>query len=112
MAEDLFKGTPREDIDEFFKTYETTTVYYNLDNLLRLQYLHNLFDGKVKRFYRDQVYENELTYEDSKSKMIDQYNNATTQNLMRQYLQNLNFKSSMEKENCEITAGGNICVTP
>lgn len=67
--------------------------------------MHNIFDGEAKRFYSDQVYENLFTYEDEKSKMIFQYNRAKTQNHMRQYLQNLNLNSILEKENCDITAG-------
>ena len=38
-------------------------------------------------------------------KMVAQYNNVTTQNRMRQYLQNLKLSSVMEKENCDVTAG-------
>lgn len=73
-----FKATLREYIEEFFKTYETTTVDYKLGNLLKLQYLYNIFDGETKRVYSDEVNANLLTYEDVKSKMIEQYNNATT----------------------------------
>lgn len=35
--------------------------------------------------------------------LIDQYNNSTTQNLMRQYLQNLKLSTIMENENCDVT---------
>lgn len=37
VVEDLLKCTPVKDIEEFLKTYETTTVDYKLDNLLNLQ---------------------------------------------------------------------------
>lgn len=95
MSEDRFKGTSGEDVEEFFKTYETTSIYYKIDNKLKLQFLHNLFDGEAKRFYHDHVYPIVLTYEDAKSKMINQYNNTTTQNRMRQFLQNLSLSSIM-----------------
>lgn len=92
MAEDRFNHTPGEDKDQFFKTYETTVIDFKLDNLLTLQLLHKLFDEEFKKFYRDQLFENFLIYDDPQTKMIDQYIIAKPQNYMRQFLQNLNFK--------------------
>ena len=104
-VDDRFQGKSGEDIEEYFKNYETAIIDYKIDDTLKLQYLHNLFDDEAKRFYRDNVYQTSATYGEAKMKMVAQYNNVTTQNRMRQYLQNLKLSSVMEKENCDVTAG-------
>lgn len=103
MNEDRFNGKAGEDIEEYFKTYETAILDYKIDNTSKFQYLHNLFDNEAKRFYRDNVYPVSHTYEEAKRKMVMQYNNITTQNRMRQFLKNISLSSIMDKESCDIT---------
>lgn len=102
---DHFHGKTGEDITEFFKMYDIASVDYQLSYELKFQFLHNLFDGEARRFYLDKIAPFNSIYTEVKKKMIDQYNNSTTQNRMRQYLQNLKLSTIMEKESCDVTTG-------
>lgn len=56
-TEDLFSGNIGEDIEEYFKTYETASIDYKLTPSLQLKYFHNLFEVEATRHYRDKVAE-------------------------------------------------------
>lgn len=65
---------------------------------MKLQYLQNLFEDEAKRFSRDKVYNTAHSYDESKMKMIEQYNYFTTQNRMRLYLQYLSLSPLWKKK--------------
>lgn len=50
-----FSGNTGETIEEYFETYETSSIDYKLTSTLQFQYLHNVFDGEAKRYYRDKI---------------------------------------------------------
>lgn len=57
-----------EDIDELFKMYEIASIDYKLNEKLKLQFLHNLFDGEARRCYLDKIVPLVSTYTDAKQK--------------------------------------------
>lgn len=68
MHEDCFKETPERISKNISKLMKQPWTIFDI--LLKLQYFHNLFDGEAKFFYPDQVYDNVMSYEDAKCKMI------------------------------------------
>lgn len=52
-----------DNVEDCFQTYKTTVRDYKMDKLLQMHYFHNLFDAECKRFYRERVYENVLSYD-------------------------------------------------
>lgn len=103
--DERFTGKLGEDINEFLSNYNEAALDYNLSQSQKFRYVHNLFDGEAKRFFRDQVFPQCDNYPSAAAQMIAEYNNITRQNRVRQYLQGISLTSIMEKESCDTSDG-------
>lgn len=99
--EEKFSGKLGEDILEYLKTYEEACMDYKLSEPQVLQYLHNLFDGESKRFYREKVAPSANNYGQAKNFLVRNYSSPSRQNRIRQFLQGLTLKGIIEKESCD-----------
>ena len=100
-----FSGKIGDNIEEFFQNYDIAVTDYSLSEEQKKKYLHNLFDEEAKRFYRSIHNLNDLQFDQIKSKMVNEYNNITRQNRVRQYLQGLKLSEIIQKESCDISTG-------
>ena len=66
FEDEKFSSKIGEDIEEYFNNYETAATDYKLDENMKLQYLHNLFDEEPRRFYREKVANSTHSYLEAK----------------------------------------------
>lgn len=103
--EDKYSAKIGEDLEELFENYEQTCEDYKLTDKHKHQYVHNLFEGEAKVFFKQNVYPNVRNYEQVKQEMLQEFNNATRQNRVRQYLLSLTLNTIMKDKSCNVSAG-------
>lgn len=103
--EERITGKLGESVHESLANYVEACEAYGLNEAQKLQYLHNLFDGEAKQFFRAYVQNMSNCNQIAAQKMILELNNITRQNRVRKYLQGLEIQSIMQKEKCNVNDG-------
>lgn len=103
QKEGKFSGKLRENLNECLANYDEACADYGLNEEQKLKFVHNLFDGEAKQFFRNYVQPSSTRYQVVAQKMIAELNNITRQNRVRLYLQGLKLPAVIQKENCDVT---------
>lgn len=98
-----FTGELGDDINEHIGNYLDAANDYKLENLRKLQYFHNIFDGEAKRFYRQNVMGVSQLFIEACTKKGQKYNTITRQNRVRKRLQSLRLSSIVRAKSCTTT---------
>lgn len=96
-------GNLGEYLYEHIENYLDAANDYKLDNLRKLLFFQNIFDGEAKKFYRQNVMGTSQPFIEACTKTKQEYNTITRQNTVRKYLQSLRLNSIVRAENCTIT---------
>lgn len=99
--EDTFSGDINQDIKEYLSNYEDVALDYNLNESQKLSYLHNLFKGEAKVYYKS-IKLSCRTFEDARTKLIAKYSDIIRQNRIRKTLQSFRLNSIIKEKNLEV----------
>jgi hypothetical protein len=72
-----FTGKLGEDLTEHIKNYMDAASDYNLSPQQKLDYMHHLFEGEAKRFYRSNIASSCGTFAEATSMMQGEFNRLT-----------------------------------
>jgi hypothetical protein len=84
--------------------YLETPTDYELASAVQLQYLHHLFTGEALRFYRSFVVGATDSFTTALAMMQAEYNIATRQHRIRQYLHGLRLFDIIKEKSLSVSA--------
>jgi hypothetical protein len=102
-SDDKFSGKLDENLTEYLNNYMDACQDYSLTPQQKLDYLHHMFDGEAKRFFRSNVSSNCNSYSEACSLMQSEFNSVTRQNRIRKHLQKLRLGDIMTRKTCSVT---------
>lgn len=103
--DDKFTGKLGENLQDFLNNYEEACIDYSFTPEQKLKYLHNLFEGEAKAFYREHVFTVCHSYPEACNTLLAKFNNISRQIRVRQYLQSLSLNAIVSKESCDVSEG-------
>lgn len=101
--ESKFSGKLGENFSEFVNNYSDACNDYELSAPQRYSYLHHLFTGEAKRFYREKVYGIASNYREAILVMQNEFNSITRQTRVRKHLQSLRLNELMSKKKVSVS---------
>lgn len=95
---DKFEGRLEDSYDDVLATYSELCRDLGISTDMKFKYMHNLFTGEALRFYRDNVADSAVDFDQANNMMKYEYNSITRQNRCRAQLQKLRLANIMRKE--------------
>lgn len=102
MADDKFSGKLDENLTEYLNNYMDASNDYGLTSQQQFNYLHHLFDGEAKRFFRSNVMSSCNSFAEACSLMQQEFNSLTRQSRVRKHLQKLRIGEIMSRKKCSV----------
>jgi hypothetical protein len=102
LADDKFSGKLDENLTEYLNNYMDASNDYGLTLQQKFNYLHHLFDGEAKRFFRSNVMESCNSFSEACSLMQQEFNSLTRQSRVRKHLQKLRIGEVMNRKKCSV----------
>jgi hypothetical protein len=102
-ADQNFSGKLGEDLTEYTSNYMDAANDYNLSAKQKLDYMHHVLDGEVKRFYREKILSSCATFAEASSMMQEEFNSLTRQNRVPKHLQKLRLSTIVGNRRCTVT---------
>eukprot|EP00171_Calliarthron_tuberculosum_P023804 IDg23804t1 len=100
-----FNGKLGENLSEFISNYHDACTDYELPINLTLNFLHHLFSGEAKRFYREKVVGFATSYAEAIMMMQNEFNSINRQTRVRKHLQSLRLNDIMRTKKLAVTEG-------
>lgn len=97
-------GKLGDDINEAINNYIDGAVHYQLNQKHEFKFLHKLFDGDAKRFYRDKALNQRITsFAEASVIMKEEYNITTRQKRVQKMLQVLLINYLKKGKGCNVS---------
>lgn len=100
---DKYNGKLGENLSEAISNYREACRDYELTLDQRLAFLHHLFGGDAKRFFRERVEGRATSYAEAVAMMQSEFNSLTRQNRIRKHLQTLRLNHIVKEKNISTT---------
>lgn len=98
-------GKLAEKISECLANYDEACADYCINEKQKLKFVLNLLDVEAKQIFRIYIQPSFIRYQVVTQKLIAEFNNITSQNRVKSYLQGLKLPAMMQKENYGVTDG-------